>query len=121
MVIDKSSTYLNLWIIDPTVCMMTDKIAGCLFALSVLIYLRSLMRILVDILFKLAELAVELIKLSVYLVELVADILHGIGIVNACVEKRLEWGKHDLSSRDKICDCFKRCIYCFNSCGFLSV
>ena len=44
MVIDKISGYMNLWIIDPTVCMMTDKLAGCFFAIAVLIYLRSLLR-----------------------------------------------------------------------------
>lgn len=43
MVINKSSGYMNLWIIDPTVCMMTDKLAGCFFAIAVLIYLRSLL------------------------------------------------------------------------------
>lgn len=43
MVVNKISGYMNLWIMDPTVCMMTDKIAGCLFALAVLLYLRSLL------------------------------------------------------------------------------
>lgn len=44
MVINKSSCYMNLWVIDPAVCMMTDKIAGCFFVIAVLIYLRSLLR-----------------------------------------------------------------------------
>ena len=44
MVIGKTSDYINLWVIDPTVCMMTDKICLCLFVLSVFIYLRSLLR-----------------------------------------------------------------------------
>ena len=44
MVVNKISGYMNLWIIDPTVCMMTDKLAGCFFAIAVLIYLRSLLR-----------------------------------------------------------------------------
>lgn len=43
MVVNKISGYMNLWVIDPTVCMMTDKITGCLFATAVLIYLRSLL------------------------------------------------------------------------------
>ncbi len=44
MVIEKICGYTNLWIMDPAVCMMTDKVAGCFFALAVLIYLRSLLR-----------------------------------------------------------------------------
>ena len=44
MVVNKSSCYMNLWVIDPAVCMMTDKIAGCFFVIAVLIYLRSLLR-----------------------------------------------------------------------------
>ena len=43
MVIGKISDYLNLWIIDPTVCLMTDKVCLCLFVLAVMIYLRSLL------------------------------------------------------------------------------
>lgn len=48
MVIDRVSEYLNLWIIDPTVCMMTDKIALWLFALAVIIYLCSLLQGKID-------------------------------------------------------------------------
>ena len=44
MVIDKVSDYMNLWIIDPTVCMMADKISVCFFVIAVLLYLRSLLR-----------------------------------------------------------------------------
>lgn len=44
MVVGKTSDYINLWIIDPTVCMMTDKVCLCLFVLAVFIYLRSLLR-----------------------------------------------------------------------------
>ena len=39
----RASWYMNLWIEDPTVCMMTEKIASCLFATAILIYLRSLL------------------------------------------------------------------------------
>ena len=44
MVVDKVGGYMNMWIIDPSVCMMTDKLTLCLFAIAVLIYLRSLLR-----------------------------------------------------------------------------
>ena len=39
----RSSWYMNLWIEDPTVCMMTEKIAAGLFETAILIYLRSLL------------------------------------------------------------------------------
>jgi len=44
MVVNKVGDYMNLWIMDPTVCMLTDKINLCLFATAVLIYLRSLLQ-----------------------------------------------------------------------------
>ncbi len=44
MVVSGSSEYMNLWIIDPTVCMMTDKLTEGLFMLSVPVYLHSLLQ-----------------------------------------------------------------------------
>ena len=43
MVVNRISGYMNLWIEDPTVCMMTEKITLCLFSVAVLIYLRSIL------------------------------------------------------------------------------
>lgn len=43
MVIHRTSGYMNLWIEDPAVCMMTEKIAICLFVVSALVYLRSIL------------------------------------------------------------------------------
>ena len=44
MVVDQISDYMNWWIQDPTVCMMTDKIVACLFAIAVSVYYRSLLQ-----------------------------------------------------------------------------
>lgn len=44
MIVNRVSGFMNLWVSDPTVCMMTDRIAGCFFAIAFLIYLRSLLR-----------------------------------------------------------------------------
>lgn len=44
MIMQRAGEYLNLWIMDPTVCMMTDKLAFCFFAMSVMYYLKSLLK-----------------------------------------------------------------------------
>lgn len=44
MVVGKFSGFMNLWIMDPSVCMMTDKAASYFFALAVMLYLRSLLK-----------------------------------------------------------------------------
>ena len=44
MVVGRFSGYMNLWILDPAVCMMTDKLACYFFATAVLIYFRSLLK-----------------------------------------------------------------------------
>ena len=44
MIMQQTSGYLNLWIIDPTVCMMLDKVAGYCFIAAVLFYFKSNMR-----------------------------------------------------------------------------
>lgn len=43
LIMQRASEYLDLWIQDSTVCMMTDKLSFCFFAISVLYYLKSLM------------------------------------------------------------------------------
>lgn len=43
MLVDRISEYMNLWILDPTVCMMTDKLVACLFVLAISAYFRSLL------------------------------------------------------------------------------
>ena len=70
MVIHKISDYMNLWIIDPTVCMMTDKIAGCFFVIAVLIYLRSLLNN------KLTKIIANSIITIFFILTLVCVILH---------------------------------------------
>ena len=41
MIMQQISGYLNLWITDPTVCMMLDKITGYCFVAAVLFYFKS--------------------------------------------------------------------------------
>lgn len=43
MLVDKVSDYMNLWFIDPTICMLTDKIVACLFAVATMAYFRSML------------------------------------------------------------------------------
>ena len=70
MVINKISGYMNLWFIDPTVCMMTDKIAECLFAISLFIYLRSLL------LGKVSKTIANCLITLMFLITLLCVILH---------------------------------------------
>ena len=44
MIMQQISGYLNLWITDPTVCMMLDKVTGYCFVAAVLFYFKSNMR-----------------------------------------------------------------------------
>ena len=44
MIMQQVSGYLNLWIADPTVCMMLDKVIGYGFVAAVLFYFKSNMR-----------------------------------------------------------------------------
>lgn len=44
MIMQQTSGYLNLWIVDPTVCMMMDKITEYSFVAAVLFYFKSYMR-----------------------------------------------------------------------------
>ena len=44
MIIQNISGYLNLWIMDPVVCMMVVKLTGYLFITSVFLYLKSNMQ-----------------------------------------------------------------------------
>ena len=44
MIMQQISGYLNLWILDPTVCMMMDKVTGYCFVAAVLFYFKSYMR-----------------------------------------------------------------------------
>ena len=41
MIMQQISGYLNLWIVDPTVCMMMDKITGYCFVAAVLFYFKA--------------------------------------------------------------------------------
>ncbi len=41
MIMQQISGYLNLWIIDPTVCLMLDKVSGYCFVAAVLFYFKS--------------------------------------------------------------------------------
>ena len=41
MIMQQISGYLNLWITDPTVCMMLDKVTGYCFVAAVLFYFKS--------------------------------------------------------------------------------
>ena len=41
MIIQKSSWHLNLWITDPTLCMMADRMTSYLLITSILIYFKS--------------------------------------------------------------------------------
>ena len=41
MIMQQLSGYLNLWIVDPTVCMMMDKVTGYAFIVAVLLYFKS--------------------------------------------------------------------------------
>ncbi|MBR6228951.1 MAG: histidine kinase [Eubacterium sp.] len=41
MILQSARDYLNLWILDPTVCMMADKLSGYFFVLSILFYIKS--------------------------------------------------------------------------------
>ncbi len=43
MIMQQISGYLNLWILDPTVCMMMDKVTGYCFVAAVLFYFKSYM------------------------------------------------------------------------------
>lgn len=44
MILQNISGYLNLWIVDPVVCMMAVKLTGYLFITSVFVYLKSNMQ-----------------------------------------------------------------------------
>ena len=44
MIMQQISGYLNLWILDPTVCMMMDKVTGYCFVAAILFYFKSNMR-----------------------------------------------------------------------------
>lgn len=41
MIMQQISGYLNLWVTDPTVCMMLDKVTGYCFVAAVLFYFKS--------------------------------------------------------------------------------
>ena len=44
MVVGSFAGFMNLWIMDPAVCLMTDKLAGYLFVVAAILYLRSLLK-----------------------------------------------------------------------------
>ena len=44
MVVGNFSGFMNLWVLDPALCMMTDKVAGYFFIISCIIYFRSLLK-----------------------------------------------------------------------------
>lgn len=44
MVVGNFSGFMNLWVLDPALCMMTDKLAGYFFIISCIIYFRSLLK-----------------------------------------------------------------------------
>ena len=41
MVMQSLKDYLNLWIIDPTICLLAVRLTGYLFIISILVYLKS--------------------------------------------------------------------------------
>ena len=74
MILQSSRDYLNLWIIDPTVCLMVDKLSGYFFVLAILFYFKSNLQ-------KTVTRAVANITATVFFISIITvTILHVVGV-----------------------------------------